>query len=156
MSTSEKIKNELEDLLREVPSLLDLLKKEENFIEFGTTYQVWYSRAYKVVELLGQERLEEFTSYYRIDCKRKMLDVGNYVIQDYLNNITSFSLGDTSGLARGKIINQLQILMSLESRIDSILQDVKGHLLADIQDSELKVADQLRKVSLRAAGALAE
>ncbi|MDE0554538.1 MAG: hypothetical protein OXI24_10010 [Candidatus Poribacteria bacterium] len=56
---------------------------------------------------------------------------------------------------RLRLMNQFQILKSLESRIDSILQDVKGHLLADIQDSELKVADQLRKVSLRAAGALA-
>lgn len=119
------------------------------------TYQMWYSRASKVVELLGQERLEEFTSYYRIDSKRKTLDVGNYVIQDYLNNITSYNIEDTSSVVTQRVINQFQILKSLESRIESILQDVKGHLLADIQDSELKVADQLRKVNLRAAGALA-
>ena len=62
---------------------------------------------------------------------------------------------DTHSVARRRVLNQLQILKSLESRIDSILQDVKGHLMADIQDAELKVADQLRKVSLRAAGTLA-
>ena len=50
-------------------------------------YQRWYSRASKIVELLGQERLEEFTSYYRIDSKRKTIDVSNYVIQDYLKGI---------------------------------------------------------------------
>ena len=62
---------------------------------------------------------------------------------------------DESYIVKKRIINQLQILRSLESRIESVLQNLKGNLLADIQDSELKVADQLRKVSLRAAGALA-
>ena len=157
MSTSEKTKNELKALLDELKSLLDLLKENKNFIKFGTTYQMWYSRACKVVELLGQERLEEFTSYYQIDPKRKTLDVGNYAIQDYLMGVVpkNPTLLDTDSVVRQRVINQFQILKSLESRIDSILQDVTGHLLVDIQDSELKTADQLRKVSLRAAGALA-
>ena len=137
--------------------VLELANDKNGYVKFGTTYQIWYTRAYKVVELLGNERLDEFISYYRIDSKRKTLDVGNYAIQDYFKNIV---LGgtrhfDTNSVARMRVINQLQILKSLESRIESILQDVTGHLLADIQDSELKVADQLRKVSLRAAGALA-
>ena len=45
--------------------------------------------------------------------------------------------------------------MSLDSRIDSVLQDITGHLFAELQDSELIAADQLKKVSKRAAGALA-
>ena len=157
MSTSEKIKNELKDLLQEGVNLHKLVKEKKNSTEFGTPYQMWYSRAYKVVELLGQERLEEFTSYYRIDPKRKRLEAGNYVIQDYCKGIVprGHSSLDTHSVARRRVLNQLQILKSLESRIDSILQDVKGHLMADIQDAELKVADQLRKVSLRAAGTLA-
>ena len=161
MSTSEEIKTELQSLLDEQKSLIDFSKTEGSIIKFGTTYQVWYSRAYKVVEALGSERLEEFTSYYHIDPKRKKLTIFNYVIQDYINgwNPPASELKKNSvnskSLVSHKIINQLQILRSLESRIDSVLQDVKGHLLADIQDSELKVADQLRKVSLRAAGALA-
>jgi hypothetical protein len=36
-----------------------------------------------------------------------------------------------------------------------VLQDVKGHLFAELQDAELSAAAQLRKVSGRAAGALA-
>lgn len=157
MSTSEEIKNELKALLQEGADLVNLVEEEKNSIQFGITYQMWYSRAYKVVELLGQERLEEFTSYYRIDSKRKTLDAGNYVIQDYLKNIVpgGYTNLDTHNVARRRIINQVQILKSLESRVNSILQDLKGHLIADIQDSELKVADHLRKVSLRAAGALA-
>jgi hypothetical protein len=36
-----------------------------------------------------------------------------------------------------------------------VLQDVTGHLFAELQDSELIAAVQLKKVSRRAAGALA-
>ncbi len=54
-----------------------------------------------------------------------------------------------------RILNQMQILVSLSSRIDSVLQDVTGHLFAELQDSELDAATQLKKISRRAAGALA-
>ena len=165
MGTSEKIKNELKTLLDEQKDLFELAKDWENFIQFGTAYQVWYSRACKVVEVLGNERLEEFTSYYQISKQRspsiKGSSIYNYVIQDYINGWHLPSSKDDKSkkyenrIVRQKIINQLQILKSLESRIDNVLQDVRGHLLADIQDSELKAAEQLRKVNLRAAGAVA-
>ena len=169
MSTSEKIKNELKALLDEQKNLLELANDKNTYVKFGTTYQIWYTRAYKVVELLGNERLDEFISYYRIDPKRKGTSMEKYVIQDYINGtltiqilrrssnsfMSSVVTEDGNKIVKQKMVSQLQILGALESRIDSILQDVKGHLLADIQDSELKVADQLRKVSLRAAGALA-
>ncbi|MFV1976840.1 MAG: hypothetical protein ACC651_13905, partial [Candidatus Scalindua sp.] len=54
-----------------------------------------------------------------------------------------------------RILNQMQIIASLSSRIDSVLQDVTGHLFAELQDSELTAAMKLKKVSARAAGALA-
>ena len=161
MSTSEKIKNELQALLDEQKSLIELAEDKKNYIEFGTNYQIWYSRAYKVVEALGSERLEEFTSYYHIDPKRKTISTHNYVIQDYVKGIVTIPISkapyrtDGNNIVRRRMINQLQILKSIESRIDSVFQDIKGHLLAEIQDSELKIADQLRKISLRAAGALA-
>ena len=53
MNTSEKIKNELKSLLDERRNLFELTKNKKNCGEFGTAYQAWYSRAYKVVELLG-------------------------------------------------------------------------------------------------------
>ena len=71
MGTSEKIKNELKALLDEQKNLLELANDKNGYVKFGETYQIWYTRAYKVVELLGNERLEEFISYYRIDPKRK-------------------------------------------------------------------------------------
>ncbi len=136
-------------------NLIDL--PQENILKFGRVYQNWYSRAYKVVESLAPERLEEFISYYRIDPKRKSLDKGNYVIQDFLKGITRSNWNDKvrENLVRMNVLNQIQILDSLSSRIDSVLQDVTGHLFAELQDAELSVAAQLKKISKRAAGALA-
>ena len=42
---------------------------------------------YKLVEALASERLNEFTSYYLIDPKRKITDASNYVLQDYIKGV---------------------------------------------------------------------
>jgi hypothetical protein len=39
--------------------------------------------------------------------------------------------------------------------LGNVLTDVKGHLLAEIDDEELAVAERLLKINLRAAGAVA-
>jgi len=161
MSTSEEIKKELKALLDKQKDLIQLAEKNDDILKFGTTYQRWYSRAYKLVESLAPERLTEFSSYYLIDPKRKVTDAGNYVIQDYIKGIGARidqfdqPLWDTNNLTMIRVMNQLQIIGSLSSRIDSVLQDVTGHLFAELQDSELKAAVQLKKISKRAAGALA-
>jgi hypothetical protein len=46
-------------------------------------------------------------------------------------------------------------LVSLSSRIEGVLTNVEGHLLADIEDRELSAAAELSKSNLRAAGTLA-
>ncbi|NOZ14251.1 MAG: hypothetical protein GXO69_11535 [Acidobacteria bacterium] len=161
MNTTEEIKKELRSLLEKKGELLKLAQDNKDIIEFGTTYQCWYSRAYKVVESLAPERLEEFVSYYRIDPRRKITDAGNYVIQDYIKGIGARTdhfdkpLWDTNNLVMIRVINQTQILASLSSRIDSVLQDITGHLFAELQDSELAAAAKLKKINKRAAGALA-
>ncbi len=161
MSTSEEVKRELKALQDSQKGLLALAKDNKDIIEFGTKYQGWYSRAYKLVEALAPERLNEFTSYYLIDPKRKITDAGNYVLQDYIKGIGARRnhidqpLWDKNNIAMIRILNQMQIIASLSSRIDSVLQDVTGHLFAELQDSELLAATQLKKISKRAAGALA-
>ncbi len=161
MDAAEAIKKEFKSLLAAQEELLKLLQDCKDTIEFGTTYQHWYSRAYKLVQSLAPERLHEFVSYYLIDPKRKITDAGNYVIQDYIKAIGARTnhydkpLWDVNNLTAIRFLNQTQIISSLSSRIDSVLQDVTGHLFAEIQDSELSAATQLKKVSLRAAGALA-
>jgi hypothetical protein len=154
MNTSEKIKKEFKELLNDKQELLNLTKDAKDFLIFGSKYQAWYSCAYKLVEALAPERLVEFTSYYLINQKRNVADVGNYVIQDYLKGVIS-TKWDCNYIVYRRIINQFQIINSLEARIDSVLQDVTGHLFAELQDSELRAAVQLKKISNRAAGALA-
>lgn len=161
MSSTEEVKKELKALLDSQKELLELVKGDKDIIEFGTKYQAWYSRAYKLVESLAPERLSEFTGYYLIDPKRKVSSVSNYVIQDYIKCIGARTdhrdnpLWDTSYIVMIRILNQMQIIASLLSRVDSVLQDVTGHLFAELQDSELHAATQLKKISKRAAGALA-
>ena len=161
MSTSEEVKKELKALLNSQEELLPLAKDNKDIIKFGIKYQGWYSRAYKLVEALAPERLNEFTSYYLIDPKRKLTDAGNYVLQDYIKGIGARTnhfdkpLWDTNNIAMIRILNQMQIIASLSSRIDSVLQDVTGHLFSELQDSELLAATQLKQISKRSAGALA-
>ena len=163
MPTAESIKKELKDLLEKQDDLVKLTRDTKDIIAFGTAYQHWYSRAYKLVESLAPERLEEFVSYYLIDPKRKIIDIDitNYVIQDYLQQIGPIGTRgrkppwDANSRVVIRITNQIQILASLSSRVDNVLQDVTGHLFAELQDSELSAAVRLKKVSRRAAGALA-
>jgi len=161
LSTSEEVKSELKTLKEKQKKLITLATDIEDTIKFGTAYQEWYSRAIKVVEALAPERLKEFTEYYLIDPKRKLTDVSNYVIQDYImaigarKNSYDKPLWDVNNLIQIRVMNQFQIITSLESRIDSVLQDVTGYLFSELQDKELEAATKLMKVSPRAAGALA-
>jgi len=161
MSTSEEIKKEFQILLDSQNELLNLAKDIKDSIKFGTKYQGWYSRAYKLVEAFAPERLNEFTSYYLIDTKRKVVNIDNYVLQDYVKgnsapyDMYNRPLWDVNNLIMIRILNQMQIMASLSYRIDAVLQDVTGHLFAELQDSELQAAAQLKKISKRAAGALA-
>jgi hypothetical protein len=161
LSTATGIKKELSKLLEESISLYKLAADTKDLMEFGAEYQAWYSRAIKLVEALGPERLEEFVGYYRIDSKRRATFYTNYVVQDYINAVGARTdhydqpLWDVNNTVQTRIMNQSQILKSLSSRIDSVLQDVTGHLFSELQDKELEAAVSLMKVSLRAAGALA-
>jgi hypothetical protein len=161
LSTAEEIKEEVKNLLEEQTGLFELAADNKDTIKFGTKYQAWYSRAIKIVESLAPDRLQEFSSYYLIDPKRKVTDAGNYVIQDYVKAIGARTdhydnaLWDCNNLIQIRVMNQMQILASLKSRIDSVLQDVTGHLFAELQDKELEASSQLLKISPRAAGALA-
>jgi hypothetical protein len=161
MDKSEEIKKEIDDLINDQAKLIELAEDVQNTVSFGTHYQKWYSKAYKVVESLAPERLAEFNSYYLSDPKRKTWDATNYVIQDYVNGFGARTDAyqkprwDIHNAVKLRIVNQTQIVLALKSRIDSVLQDVKGHLFAELQDSELAAAKQLKKISVRAAGALA-
>ena len=84
-----------------------------------------------------------------------------YVIQDYINgygpapdDIGAKPFNEMT-LTSIRLLNQVQILASIQSRIDSVLSDVQGALLAELEDRELDAAQKLKPVNLRAAGTLA-
>ncbi len=156
MSTSEDVKKELKALLDKQDDLVDLAGDNKDILRFGTTYQHWYSQAYKLVDSLASERLGEFVSYYLIDPKRKLTDAGNYVLQDYIKGIGARTnhlnepLWDTNSIAIVRVLNQIQILASLSTRIDSVLQDVTGHLFAGVVlERHLQRAAKNHKISIR-------
>lgn len=161
LSTIDEIKTELEELVANMDILVNLAADTKQGFEFGMEYQAWYSRAMKLVEALAPERLQEFSEYYLIDPKRKVTNASNYVIQDYVKatnaptNPNNEYLWNVNHVAQVRIVNQIQIISSLSSRIDSVLQDVTGHLFSELQDKELEAASKLIKISSRAAGALA-
>jgi hypothetical protein len=84
MGVEDKVNIELDTILKDSSDLVSLCQKKKNLLEFGSKYQSWYSRALKLVSLIGSDRLDEFRSYYLIDPKRKATNAGNYVIQDYI------------------------------------------------------------------------
>lgn len=161
MNTTEEIKKELEELVAKNNKLINLADDKKQTVEFGMEYQAWYSRGIKLVEALAPERLKEFSEYYLIDPKRKSMGEVNYVIQDYVKAMYpgTYSSGepfwDANNIVKMRIVNQVQIISSLAVRIDSVLQDVTGHLFSELQDKELEAATQLIKINSRAAGALA-
>jgi len=164
MDKKEELKQGLYELIKEALELASLAseaKDSSTVLKFGTKYQHWYTSAIKVFEILANDRLEEFISYYKIDPKRKSFSAQNYVIQDFIMGIGARTdlynkpVWDTNNVTAVKVYNQLQILQSLETRIDSVLSDVQGSLLSELQDKELSTAEELLKVNVRAAGSLA-
>jgi hypothetical protein len=160
MTNSEEIRNELNKIIDESWKLIDLLKNQEDIWDFGMLYQSWYSRALKLVTLLGQDRYDEFCSYYLIDTRRDRIYPENYSIQDYIKAIGPIDSKnkpefDVKEITAIRVSIQSNILRSLSSRIDNILSDIEGHMFAEIQDEELKEAQKLATISLRAAGAIA-
>jgi hypothetical protein len=162
MTKKEEISQELNKLTADGHMLIDLVKNSEKFIEFGEKYQDWYTKALSAVFRLAPDRLLEFKSYYEIDPKRKFYRSSTYVIQDYIkgqgatiNYATKEPDWDIHGVLCIRILGQTNILSSLSSRIDYLLENIETLLMSSFQDEELQIASELKKSSFRAAGALA-
>lgn len=157
MSKREVIKKELTALYKEGAELAMAFQKNE-VKQFHYDYQRWYTKALKAVATLAPDRHNEFRSYYEIDPKRKSFGYGTYVIQDFLKGVvpsrSSYPGFDDRNQTLTCFFNQITIFQSITERIDSVLADIEAELYADLQDSEIVIARQLAKVSLRAAGAL--
>lgn len=116
----------------------------------------------KIVATLAPDRLQEFKELYESDPKRRTFDEVSYSIQDFVRGVapmddefTRQPLFDLVNSTKLRLFNQYQILRSLEFRIDDVLADIEGSILATIERDELAAAEKLRRISVRAAGALA-
>lgn len=159
MDTKESISKEVTDLYNEVAKIAQAFIKKDEEQNFQYEYQKWYTKALRVVEVLAPDRYAEFKSYYEIDPKRKSLGYGTYVIQDYLKGVAPSRIShpdfDTRNQVGQCLLNQITIFHSVSERVESVLSDIDGQLLSEIQDAELETAKQLLKVSVRAAGSVA-
>ena len=158
MDTKESISKKVSALYDEGVEITQAFIKNDKGQKFQYEYQRWYTKALRVVEVLAPDRYPEFKSYYEIDPKRKSFGYGTYVIQDYLKGVVPagyhFKDFDSREQVGQCLFNQLTIFNSLAERVDSVLSDIDGQLLSDIQDAEIETAKQLMKASLRAAGSL--
>lgn len=157
MTKNEAIHKELIALYKEGAELA-VSFQEGREKQFHYDYQRWFTKALKALATLAPDRHTEFRSYYEIDPKRKSLDYGTYVIQDYLKNVVPsphyYKDFDSRQVVLQCFLNQLAILKAINDRVDSVLANIEGEIYAELQDNEIAVARQLLKVSTRAAGAL--
>lgn len=156
MTTPENIRADLVDLSRQYVSLAELAREPEKLPLFVAEYQRWFTRAVRLVSLLGQDRLAEFEGYYLADPRRRTVDDSTYCIRDYILNVRPSHPSDLD-FHRAVVLRltaQVSILQSLESRIEGIFAEIGGEMLAELEESELAAARKVLKVSPRAAGAL--
>ena len=146
LNVKERIADELESLLEEGLQIqTELGKKKER--KFRSDYQIWYTRALRVVQQLLPERLGEFTSLYH---EKDRI----YTIAWYLREPSPGISARNEAYMR--FLQQYQILESAQTRLDDILTNIYGLVQAEILDSELDASTELwRTGHIRAAGTLA-
>jgi hypothetical protein len=147
----EQIKTDLGD---KYDKLIESLKPVKQH------YQTWYSESLLLLKQLLPDRVNDFVKLYEKPKTRKSIEYGNYVMEDYLQNLTV-----TSGYQKEKKVGpeaaisqleqQIAIIKSVKRRFESTLFDIKQLTQADLFDSELAAAKELNKKGfIRGAGAI--
>lgn len=86
MAKRDLIRKEMSALYDEGAGLATAFQQKAEK-QFQYDYQSWYTKALSVVTTLAPNRLAEFRSYYEIDPKRKNIQYGTYVIQDFIKGV---------------------------------------------------------------------
>ncbi|PIR55470.1 hypothetical protein COU74_00845 [Candidatus Peregrinibacteria bacterium CG10_big_fil_rev_8_21_14_0_10_36_19] len=154
-SYPEEFEKQLKPRLKE--KYADFVKKIPTF---RNSYQSWYSEALILLKQLLPDRIPDFVKLYEKPKSRKSIEYGNYVIEDYLQNlVVTNGYGDRKvgpEAATAQFEQQLNIIKSIEKRFESSLFDIQQLVQADIFDSELEAAKELNKKGFsRGAGAVA-
>ena len=162
------IKKQYEDLFRsEFPDDSDekIKIKTKKYLKglpvFTADYQSWYSESLVLLKQLLPVRCDDFISLYKKPkSSRKDITSENYVIEDALQGIEvtrafdqSTIVGRSAALPRVK--QQLEIVRSVERRLESSLFDIRALVAADVYDNEIEAAKGLYKSKFyRSAGAI--
>lgn len=154
---TENIKKQIKDAFNDEKKEKEYIK---NLLPFNKEYQSWYSESLVLIKQLMPERLSDFVKLYEKPKTRKTIEYGNYVIEDYMQNLTVTSsfgerkVGPEAAISQFEL--QLNIIKSIERRFDSSLFDIKQLVQADLFESELDTARELNKKNFfRGAGAIA-
>ncbi len=184
MKNIEKYKSDLENLIKKGDSLVISINYEcypdeitqqiqktfkdekeskkviKGILPFNEEYQIWYSESLVLIKQLLPDRLADFIKLFEKPKTRKKIEYGNYVIEDYLQNLTlSTGYGEKvvgPEAAIKQFEQQLNILKSIRRRFESSLFDISQLVQADLFDSELDASKELNKKKFsRGAGAIA-
>lgn len=153
----DKVKEQIMEAFKEENKAKDIIKK---ILPFNKEYQIWYSESLVLIKQLLPDRLSDFIRLYEKPKIRKIIEYGNYVMEDYLQTLTVKSGFGEIKVGPEAAINQfeqqLNILKSIERRFESTLFDIRQLVQADLFDSELDAAKELNKSKFtRGAGAIA-
>lgn len=169
MKLDNTIKNDLKELAEGSLKIVDTYRNslEKDKSEFIMVYQTWFTQASRIVKTLVPERSNEFDSYYRMESVytqkgEKYTDERSYTILDYIlgtspKKYTGYMGGESwssNSLVEIKLINQIEIINSINKNIDNLLFNLNSELHIYIQDKELNSAKELLEINPRAAGVL--
>lgn len=154
----ESLPKQFEDLVK--PKLKD---KYDGYVSklpsVRSNYQGWYSESLTLLKQLLPDRVNDFIRHYEKPKSRKEIKHGNYVLEDYLQNLSVTRgayeevVGPSSAISQ--LEQQLAIVKSVRKRFESSLFDIQQLAQADIFDSELDSAKELNKKGFaRGAGAI--
>lgn len=121
--------------------------KKLNLPSFRENYENWYSLSMQVIQQILPDRLDDFVTLYKNE-KRKEVDYLTYGVSDYMIGLCTTRLGEVLIDGKAAILKfdqQLNILKSSQSRLESSLFNMIEILQADLFDNELDGATELIK-----------
>lgn len=144
----KKLKEEAKEFLEKLPN-------------FSESYEAWYSESLALLRQLLPDRVQNFIALYEKPKGRKSIEYGNYVIQDYLQDMTitrGWEKEVVVGIAAAlpQFQQQIAIVKAAKVRFDSSLFEIRQLVQADLFDTEIDSARELLKRKFfRAAGIVA-
>ena len=148
----EELEKEIEELIKEGIDLARDVNEGERK-KFILGYETWYSKALLYIKKINPERLEDFKCLYKLE-RRKEINYSTYTISDALVGLEIVH-GVGPSDVYGKIVQQVTMLKGTKELLKVKVYALQELLQADIFDSELGSAKELKQKGFyRASGAI--